>query len=539
MRKISRLLGISSVETAQSFLREDRNTLRSEARLLEGRLAEANLDELKTRLESASRLPASGRRAGESYRGVRAGRGGSQGGRRGPPRARRDVPRTLAPHVRPARDRGGPAPCRRPGCGCREGSGRPGRQQRRKSDACGPRPPGCLRWRRTSKARRGPAAVGAASARSRKDYLEAQRSISDIEGEVSTIWRRWTGTGTRSCQAWSIPSIWTEKTFSRGPRCAGRATGELERGGPPRGAAEAPEDHEAYRVSAKVLREADGSYLAAREEAAGLAEDLEDLSGGEDLELAERELREEEDKLRELAAHHRGRANADEREAGNVDKAARPSTAAQRSTVPPATGSSRAGAGGDLRHPEEAGGRDPTPRRPRDRRGRKLAGSAEMTGEKLESLDQLGRWRELRKARPRTASPPVWRHSRKPGPTGGARGPHHDTETPGDADSKRPAPARPPEGLRDARPHVKSLATEHSKQAQRVEKLAKELEGLSTVSYDAEAHRKKREEARLERALGRIEELERRLATRPEVERALQAARGGRGGGDCGGEVAA
>ncbi len=36
---------------------------------------------------------------------------------------------------------------------------------------------------------------------------------------------------------------------------------------------------------------------------------------------AERELREEEEKLRELAAHHRGRANADEREAGNVDRA--------------------------------------------------------------------------------------------------------------------------------------------------------------------------------------------------------------------------
>ena len=55
VRKISRLLGISSVETAQSFLREDRNTLRSEARLLEGRLAEADLDSLQTELENASK----------------------------------------------------------------------------------------------------------------------------------------------------------------------------------------------------------------------------------------------------------------------------------------------------------------------------------------------------------------------------------------------------------------------------------------------------------------------------------------------------
>ena len=54
------------------------------------------------------------------------------------------------------------------------------------------------------------------------------------------------------------------------------------------------EDHDAYRVSAKAVREADESYQAAWEEAAGLAEDLEDLSGGEDMERTERELREEE-----------------------------------------------------------------------------------------------------------------------------------------------------------------------------------------------------------------------------------------------------
>ena len=62
VRKISRLLGISSVETAQSFLREDRNTLRSEARLLEGRLAEAEPGRTQHRTRSGeSRVPASGR----------------------------------------------------------------------------------------------------------------------------------------------------------------------------------------------------------------------------------------------------------------------------------------------------------------------------------------------------------------------------------------------------------------------------------------------------------------------------------------------
>ncbi len=64
------------------------------------------------------------------------------------------------------------------------------------------------------------------------------------------------------------------------------------------------------------------------------------------------------------------------------------------------------------------------------------------------------------------------------------------TEAPGDADleASRARCDRLRE-LRDARPQVKSLATEHSRQAKRVEKLAKELEGLSAVSYDAEAHR--------------------------------------------------
>src|SRR5215210_7151212 len=53
VRKISRLLGISSVETAQTLLREERNDLRSEARLLEGRLERADLDSLQTELENA------------------------------------------------------------------------------------------------------------------------------------------------------------------------------------------------------------------------------------------------------------------------------------------------------------------------------------------------------------------------------------------------------------------------------------------------------------------------------------------------------
>ena len=158
---------------------------------------------------------------------------------------------------------------------------------------------------------------------SRKDYLEAQRSISDIEGEVSDDLEVLDGNKDEVLPGFhDLFDLDGEELLSETLAVLERAAGELER-------AEARheelrrlrEDHGAYRVAVEALREADESYLAAREEAAGLAEDLEDLSGGEDLEQVERELREEEDKLRELAAHHRGRANADEREAGNVDKA--------------------------------------------------------------------------------------------------------------------------------------------------------------------------------------------------------------------------
>ena len=107
VRKISRLLGISSVETAQSFLREDRNTLRSEARLLEGRLAEADLDSLQTELENASKEC---ERLETELEKVTEERDAAEEDLEiCPPGSRRPgghIPRTLAPHVRPARGRG-------------------------------------------------------------------------------------------------------------------------------------------------------------------------------------------------------------------------------------------------------------------------------------------------------------------------------------------------------------------------------------------------------------------------------------------------
>src|SRR4029450_106817 len=163
------------------------------------------------------------------------------------------------------------------------------------------------------------------------------------------------------------------------------------------------EDHEAYRVRERAVREADESYRAAREEAAGLAKDLEDLSGGENLERAQRELREEEEKLRELAAHHRGKANADEREAGNVDKAREAIDSGAEEHCPTChrefEGGEQAEISDTLRRQAAA---------VRRRAGReieeaeKLAASADKTGEKLKKLtSNLNRWRELREARVR------------------------------------------------------------------------------------------------------------------------------------------
>ncbi|HET9965106.1 MAG TPA: hypothetical protein VFQ10_06905, partial [Rubrobacter sp.] len=291
------------------------------------------------------------------------------------------------------------------------------------------------------------------------------------------------------------------------------------------------EDHGAYKVSAKALREAEESYQVARDEAAGLAEDLEDLSGGEDLERAERELREEEEKLRELAAHHRGRANADEREARNVDKAREAIDSGAEEHCPTCHREFESGEQAEISDTLKRQAAAIRRRASREtEEAEKLAASADKTAEKRKKVSSnLNRWRELREMRVRADD----RVAARLEVLGKARSGLEEiesritgTEAPGDADleASRARCDRLRE-LRDARPQVKSLATEHSRLAQRVEELVEELEGLSGVSYDAEAHKAKREEKdRLERALGRVEELERRLARRPEVEKALQAA---------------
>jgi exonuclease SbcC len=534
VRKISKLLGISSVQTAQSFLREDRNTLRSEARLLEGRLAEADLDSLQTERETASkeckRLETELEKVSEEHdaaekdlRSARQARAALEGtyrehsrltadlreaeaDRRRAEDRRTEAERDLADLAAAEKELGRlkPQTARLPGVAAELEKLEEDRKRSEQRD------------------------------RDRKEYLQAQRRISDIEGEVSDDLEELDGDRDGVLPGFlALLDLDGPELLSESLAVLGRAAGELEK-------AEAhqeelrklAEDHKSYRVAAEAVREADKEYQAMREEAAGLAEDIEDLSGGENLERAERELREEEEKLRELAALHRGKANADEREARNVDKAREAIDSGAEEHCPTCHREFESGEQAEISDTLKR--QAAAIRRRADREteeAEKLAASADKTAEKLERVtSNLNRWRELREKRV-LAENRVATRLEALGKAGSgleeieARIEGTEAPTEADLEASRARCDRLRE-LRDARPQVKSLATEHSKLAQRIAELAEALEVLAGLAYDAEAHREKREErARLERALGRVEELERRLARRPEVERHLEAAR--------------
>jgi DNA repair protein SbcC/Rad50 len=540
VRKISRLLGISSVETAQSFLREDRNTLRSEARLLERRLAEADLDSLQTELENASkeceRLEAELEKVTEEHddaevdlKSARQARAALEGTYREHSRLTSDLREAEADRRRAEDRRTEAEKDLAELAAAEEELGRLQPQTARLPEVAAELEQ-LDEDRRRSEQR----------ARSRKDYLEAQRRISDIEGEVSDDLEALDGDSDEVLPGFhDLFDVDGEELLSETLAVLERAAGELERAETRHEELQRlAEDHEAYRAAGEVVREAEESYRAAREEAAGLAKDLEDLSGGEDLEQAERELREEEDKLRELAAHHRGRANADEREARNVDKAREAIDSGAEEHCPTCHREFESGEQAEISDTLKRQAAAIRRRASRENEeAEKLSASAEKTGEKLERVtSNLNRWRELREMTVRAED----RVAARLEVLGKARSDLEEietritgTEVPGVADleASRVRCDRLRE-LRDVRPQVKSLATEHSRLAQRVEELADALEGLAGLTYDAEAHKAKQEEkAGLERAIGRVEELERRLATRPEVEKAFQAAR------DLGGEA--
>jgi exonuclease SbcC len=538
VRKISKLLGISSVETAQSFLREDRNDLRSEARLLEGRLAEADLESLQTELESASkdcqRLETELERvveehavAEEELKAAREVRAKLESTYREHSRLTADL-REAEANLRRAQDRRAEAEKDLAALAAAEEElSRLGPQIARLPEAA-------AELERLDEDRR----RSERRDRERKEHLQAQRRISDIEGEVSDDLEELDGEGDEVLPGFSaLSDLDGPELLSEALAVLGRAAEELEK-------AEASheklrksaEDHGNYRAAAEGAGEAKEAYVAAQTEAARLAEEIEDLFGGKDLERTERELREGEEKLRELAAHHRGKAKADEREAGNVDKAREAIDSGAEEHCPTCHREFESG--------EQAEISDTLRRQAaaiRRRAGReveeaeKLAASADETAEKSKRVaSKLSRWRELREQKVRAEDRVAVRLEA----LGKARSDLAEIEdriagaeapTEADLEAVRSRRDRLKE-LRDARPQVKSLAAEHTKLAARVKELAESLEELAGLAYDAQAHREKREEKdRLERALGRVEELERRLATRPEVERALEDAleRGG------------
>ena len=542
VRKISKLLGISSVETAQSFLREDRNNLRSEARLLEGRLAEADLDSLQTELENASkecdRLETELGKVAEEYdtaeealRSAREDRASLESTYREHSRLTADL-REAEANRRRADDRRVEAEKDLADLSAAEEElGRTKPQTARLPEVAS-------ELERLEEDRR----RSEQRDRARKEYLQAQRRISDIEGEVSDTLEELDGgrdevlPGFHALFDLDATELLSETlvVLERSPEELQRAEADHEelrrRAG----------DHDSYRGAAEAVSEADESYRAARDEAAGLAEEIEDLSGGEDLEEAERELREEEEKLRELAAHHRGRANADEREARNVDKAREAIDSGAEEHCPTCHREFESGEQAEISDTLRRQGA--AIRRRADREtgeADKLGASANRTAEKLQTVSSnLSRWRELREKRARaeyhaTARLEALEKARSSLEELETRIAGTEAPTESDLGASR-ARCDYLRELRDARPEVKSLATEHSKLTQRVAELQEALAGLASLTYDAAAHKEKREEKdRLERALGRVEELERRLAGRPEVEKALEAA------GELGGEAGA
>ena len=534
VRKISKLLGISSVETAQTLLREDRNTLRSEARLLESRLAEADLDSLQTELEESrsectrletelEKVSGEHATAEEDLNSARDARAKLETTYREQTRLTGDL-REAEAEKRRAADRSEETEKDLVDLATAEKELEHLKPKTVRLSEVASELERLEEDRRRSEQRD----------RDRRECLQGQRRISDIEREVSDVLEKLDGGEEEPLPGWhTLFDLDGRELLSQTLAVLTRSIEELKitetRYEELRRLAG---EHEAYRLAEDSVREARELHEAARDEATLLTEELEDLSGGEDLERAERDLREEEEKLREVAAVHRGRANADEREAKNVDKAREAIDSGAEEHCPTCH---RGFEDGEQAEISDTLRRQAAAIRRRANReteeAEKLAASANKTAEKLERITtNLERWRSLREARTRAEDRAADRlETLEKAQTNltGLEARITGTEAPTEEDLEA-ARARCDRlrDLRDARPSIKSLATEHSKLTERVTELVAELEELSGISYDAEAHRRKREEKdRLERALGRVEELERRLATRPEVEKALEEAR--------------
>ena len=535
VRRISKLLGISGVEAAQKLLREDRNDLRSEARVLESRLAEADLDTLQEDLEGArnecrrlegelEKISTEREAAEEELKFAREARAAMETSYREHTRLTAELQRLEGERERAA-DRIAEAEKDLEDLAAAE------EELGRLKPETARLPEVTSRLERLEEDRRS----SEQRDRDRRECRLTQARVAAIERELSELLEELDGAEEEPLPGWNaLFDLEGTKLLEEAATVLERAAGELEKAETRyEELRELRSGHEAYRLAGEEVREARGRHEEARTEAERLAEELEDVSGGEDLERRERELRGEEEKLRELAATHRGRANADEREAKNVDKAREAIESGAEEHCPTCH---RGFEDGEQDEISDTLRRQAAAIRRRVTReiaeAEKLAASAEKTAEKLARVStKLDRWRELREAHLRAKDRVADRLE-----TLKSLQEHHrelearlaGAETPTEEDLQK-ARARYEylRRLREARPQVASLANEHSKLTGRVSELITGLEELAGVYYDAEAHRAAREEqTRLERAWGRVEELERRLATRPEVERALEEAAG-------------
>jgi exonuclease SbcC len=533
VRRISKMLGISGVEVAQQFLRADRNELRSVVRLIEARLAEADLESLQNELEGAK---SECRRLEEELDKVANEYGEAEAELEGAREGRAELDAAYREHTRLTSE-------------LRDAEGERQRAEDRAVEAEKdleelakaeeeleslepelarlPKLEAELDWleedrRRTER-----------RDQARRDLRQAQARIAAIESEVADALEELDG------QDEPLPG-WGALFELDGPQLLEEATVVLE------GAAgelsrveeryealrELASCYEAYRLAEEEVREARVRHEEALEESEQLAEELEEISGGENLEERERELREEEEKLKEIAASHRGRAAADEREAKNVDKAREAIESGAEDHCPTCH---RPFEDGELFEISDTLGRQAASIRRRAARetekAQKLSAAAEATAEKLQKVSaKLVRWRELREALARAGDRADDRfetlnladeHRRK------LEGQIEGTMPPaeGDIEEARALCERLRE-LRDARAGVASLAREHAELVGRAAELSAELEKLAGVSYDPEAHRERKDEkARLDESRGRATELERRLESQPGIQTALEDAK--------------
>jgi exonuclease SbcC len=532
VRRISKMLGISGVEAAQQLLRADRNDLRSETRVIEARLAEADLEALQNTLEEAkaecSGLEEDLEKISNEHEAAEADLKSAREARAALDAAYREHTR-LTGELRRAEADGQRADDR-----AKEAE-KNLQELARAEEELGRLRPGLQRLpeleaeleqleedrRRTERRDQGRRELRLAQARITAIESEVANSLEQLDGEDEPL-PGWAG----------VFELDGAEMLAETAAVLEKAAGELLR------AEEYHEklrklasEHEEFELLEGDLRDATERHEEALAEAREFAEELEEISGGEDLEKWERELREEEEKLKEIAASHRGRAAANEREAKNVDRAREAIDSGAEEHCPTCHRGFEEGEQVEI---------SDTLRRQADALRRlaareteeaeKLTEAAAAAAKKLQKVSgNLARWREVREALVRAEDRAAERFDALERVRGHRREIEarlDGTAAPTD-DELEEARARTERlrELRDARPGVVSLAREHTELAQRAAELSDELDELAGVSYDAEAHReKKTQKARLDEARGRAAELERRLESRPEMQAALEEA---------------